>query len=170
MAAFKTTTEHAAEIRAAYKARGWSSRKVSVQAEYFSMGSAIRVTIKHPEVCMAEAERIAEEHASISRCEITHEILSGGNRYVTVSYSSECEKALGAPYVAGIKAALAELEGAERGTIAEVAGAEGYGLSREHGTYARLWTERGREMEFFTGSESGIEHGAFVLACLLKKS
>jgi hypothetical protein len=81
----KTTTEEAAEIRAEYKKLGWNSRKISVRTDYFSMGSAIRVAIKVPGIPTEEVEEIAKRIGeNISRCSITHEILSGGNTYVSV--------------------------------------------------------------------------------------
>lgn len=171
--AYKSTTDHAAEIRAAYKARGWSNRKVSVRAEYFSLGSSIHVEIKHPEVDETEATRIAEEAESIRRCEITGEILSGGNRYVSVSHSPECEKAMAAPYVEAVEEALRTLaEGGHKpgaGAICGIAGIEEAGVSLEPCGFARLWVGSRREIEFHHGSPGGIVRGAFQLARLLRK-
>lgn len=169
--AYKSTAEHAKEIRAAYKARGWSCRKVSVTSEGFSMGSAIRVTVKHPEVCLIEAEKIAKEHSSIRRCEITHEILGGGNRYVTTSYSTECEKALAAPYLEAVTEAVEglEAEGVPRGTHREIAGPFEASVTIESPGYARLWVGGSREIEFGTHSPAAVEHGAFLLAACLRR-
>jgi hypothetical protein len=84
--AYIGTTERAALIRAELKAKHkWSSRDVSVKADHFSMGSAIRISIKNPDVSLAAVKAIAEAHESISRDESTGEILSGGNRYASCS-------------------------------------------------------------------------------------
>lgn len=80
-----TTKEKAAAIRAEYKKRGWNSRKISVRTEYFSLGSAINIEIKAPGIPTEEVEKIAKGIGeSIARCHLTHEILSGGNTYVSV--------------------------------------------------------------------------------------
>lgn len=99
------TTERAKEIRKALKEHGWNARKVSVRSDYFSMGSEIRVVIKDPAVDLETVEKIANEHESISRCEITGEILSGGNRYVSVRYSEEALESRKAPHRDAVQAA-----------------------------------------------------------------
>lgn len=83
---YVSPAEAAAEIRSTLKSRhGWTSRQVSVRASSFSMGSAIDIKIKAPGVSLAAVKAIAEGQESIRRCEITGDILSGGNRYVSVS-------------------------------------------------------------------------------------
>lgn len=89
-----STTDRAAAIRAALKAKGWSTRKVSVRSHYYSMGSSIYVTVKDPDIPLTEVSAIAEPHERIDRCAYSGEILSGGNRYVSTSYSSEAEAAI----------------------------------------------------------------------------
>lgn len=169
--AYKSTTDHAKEIRAAYKARGWSSRKVSVRSEYFSMGSSIHVTVKHPEVCAVEAERIAKEHSAVRRCEMTGDILSGGNRYVSTSYSSECEAALAAPYLEALTEAVAglEAEGLPRGTHREIEGPFEASVTLESPGYARLWVNGRREIEFSTHTPAALANGAHLLAVVLRR-
>ena len=105
-----TTTDEAATIRAAYKALGWSNRKISVKADYFSLGSSIDVTIKDASIPFAKAKEIAERAERISRCELTGEILSGGNRYVDVCYSSRARQDLAKPYVEMVAAACEKIE------------------------------------------------------------
>ena len=57
----QTTTDAAALIRRTLRNDyGWSSRKVSVRADYFSMGSSIDVTIKDPAVDYRVVEAVAE--------------------------------------------------------------------------------------------------------------
>ena len=82
-----TTTEAAKTIRAALKMRGITSRQVSVRSDLYSLGSTIRVTIKDAAVSFDVVKEIAQGHQRVSRCEITGEILGGGNRYVTVDYA-----------------------------------------------------------------------------------
>jgi hypothetical protein len=136
------------------------------------MGSSIHVEIKHPEVCETEAKRIAEGHKSVRRCEITGDILSGGNRYVSVSYSSECEAALAAPYLEALTEAVEGLKAEGlRGTGAhrEIAGPFEASVTLEHVGYARLWVGARREIEFSTSTPEGMKHGAFLLAVTLRR-
>ncbi len=104
----ESTTERAAIIRAALKAKGWTGRDVSVRADYYSMGSSIDIRIKNPAVPSAIVKKIAEEHERIHRCEITGEILGGGNRYVSVTYTSEALAALAKPYAERVRQILTE--------------------------------------------------------------
>jgi len=79
----------AAEIRKQLKAHGWAGRQVSVRCG----GSSVTVTIKDPRVPMSVVEPIARSCERISRCEMTGEILSGGNIYISVSYDYDVVKA-----------------------------------------------------------------------------
>lgn len=131
------TTERAAEIRKALKEHGWNSRKVSVKSDYFSMGSSIDVVIKDADVDLETVEKIANEHESISRCEITGEILSGGNRYVSVRYSNEALEARKAPHREAVEAAAALLTDPEDNSLYDVEGTE-YMVGR-NGHLLTLW-------------------------------
>lgn len=113
--AYETATEAAARIRAAYKAKGWSSRMIGVRADQYSMGSTIRVEIKDPRIRKRDAEEIANTAERISRCEMTGEILSGGNRFVDVEHSRECRDILARRYIAAVERACDELRGSEIG-------------------------------------------------------
>lgn len=111
---YVSCTEAAALIRAALKARGWSSRKVSVRAESYSMGSSLHVVIKDASVPLLEVKAIAEEHERISYDSCSGEILSGGNRFVNVSYSH----GVAAPLVWAVEARMPQ----EQGLLVEVVG------------------------------------------------
>lgn len=140
-----STTDHAAAIRAQYKAKGWNARKISVRASYYSMGSSIYVTIKDASIPMAEAEAIAKGAERIDRCEFSGEILCGGNRFVDVKYDSAVLEAMGAQYLDAVKAAAANLkaEGENDNHLYPIGdtglmvgrGSNGYGFS--------LWSEQG---------------------------
>lgn len=115
-----TTTERAAAIRAAYRAKGWTGRDISVRSESFSMGSAIRVSIKNPKVPFAWAKEIAEGHERIDRCSVSGEILSGCNRYVTVNYAHEAETAIKALYAAAMAEAEIALSKADTNSLVPI--------------------------------------------------
>ena len=83
-----TTKERAKAIRAALKAKGWSSKKISVRTHSYSLGASIYVTIKDASIPLKTVEKIAKDQQEIRRCQYSGEILGGGNTYVTVSYSS----------------------------------------------------------------------------------
>ena len=165
-----TTTESAAEIRAAYKLKGWSSRMVSVRTEYFSMGSAIQVTIKSPEVNEAEAKRIAEGAERIHRCEITGEILGGGNRYVSVDHSEGCREIMARRFLGALNDALAELRASgEPNRLIPIAGAGDADVGLENPHTAQLWLDGRMQGTFYPNNESGLQGGAFALALLLDR-
>jgi hypothetical protein len=82
-----TTKEKAAELRAALKGMGYSSRRVSVRVDSWTTGSAIRVMVRDPQVDYKAVEKLASSYKRIDRCEITGDILSGGNCYVDVNRS-----------------------------------------------------------------------------------
>lgn len=165
----ETTTEHAAEIRAAFKALGWSSRKVSVRADHFSMGSSIDVTIKDPCVSTTKAKAIAEGAQSIRRCEISGEILGGGNRYVHVRHSRECEAAMAEKWIEPLRAALASIPEGDTSRIASIEGTEDAGVSRENRWMAKLWVGSRMRRQFSPDTEGGLASGAFDLALCLEE-
>lgn len=155
-----TSTEHAASIRATLKAHGISSRDVSVKTDYYSMGSSIRITIKNPAVSSLLVETIANPHERIDR-DGFGEILSGGNRFVFVSYSLDAQKALAAPYVAKVDAALAQ---ADDNSLVPVEGFAhclvgrgrcGYGLS--------LWGADGHIGEFNDAETAAARIGQMLV-------
>lgn len=104
-----STAERSAHIRAALKAKGITSKDVSVRTDNYSMGSSINIKIKNPNVSKTLVESIANEHESVRRCEYSGEILSGGNRYVFVEYDRVALDAFAAEYRADVSTAAAKL-------------------------------------------------------------
>jgi hypothetical protein len=79
------TKEKAQDLRSKLKSQlGYGPRQVSVRTEFFSGGSAINCKVKDPQVDFKAVEELAESYKRIHRCEITGDILSGGNCYVSV--------------------------------------------------------------------------------------
>ena len=137
MTGYETVTEAAASVRAAFKARGWTSRQVSVRADSYSMGSAIRITIKAGSIPLLLVKSVAEGKESIRR-DGWGEILSGGNRYVTVSLSKEAIELKARRYVEAVEKAVERLKGASLSTLEPIAC--GYLLGRgEYGDRLTLW-------------------------------
>ena len=101
-----TAAESAKIIRTALKSIGISNRRVSVRAENYSMGSSIHVEIKDATVAMSTVKPIVETQERIDRCSITGDILSGGNRYIHVAYSTEASEQRAAPYVDAVREAM----------------------------------------------------------------
>ncbi len=105
------TTESARAIRTELKKLGITSRQVSVRTDYYSMGSAIRITVKDPAVSLHQVTEIAHPHEDIDRDSVTGEILSGGNTYVTVQYDHDAWEVLTQRYMEPVEAAVAKLQG-----------------------------------------------------------
>lgn len=138
-----STKERAAQIRADYKRHGWSAQDISVRIDTYSMGSSIDVRIKHPNVVsFTVAKALAERHESVRRCEYSGEILSGGNRYVSVSYSHEAAKAIEAQYADVLAAADRALTADPSDNSLHPIGQTGYLLGKSANGYGRsLWKD-----------------------------
>lgn len=155
------STEAAAKIRAALKAHdsSWNSRKISVKADNYSMGSSVDVTIKDPAIPLEVVKQVAQQHEHVRRCEVTHEILSGGNTYVSVRYSDEATKIISAPWVEPLRAAIAELDTLPEHLHANIPGTSRVTLSREMNGSLRIWGDGMGGMHI-----NDDEHGAFYVA------
>ncbi|MFW6341386.1 MAG: hypothetical protein ACOC00_00010 [Halothiobacillaceae bacterium] len=73
-----------ATLRRAY---GWTSSQVSVRCNNYSMGSSIQIIIHDPAVDMREVQNVAASAEHIRRCDLTGEILCGGNQHLSVEWS-----------------------------------------------------------------------------------
>ena len=83
-----SVAETAKTIRTALKAAGIGNRQVSVRAKSYSMGSSVNVEILDLSVDMALVKKIAMAHETCRRCEVTGDVLSGGNRFIFVTVDS----------------------------------------------------------------------------------
>ncbi len=142
------TTERAALIRAALKKEhGWTGRDVSVRADHYSMGSAIRISIKNPDVPLAAVKAIAEPHEDISYDQFSGEILSGGNRFVTINYAHEACETLTERRLPQVREAIAKLTEASDNSLFPVPGTD-YLIGRgQHGWGFSLWQDHGHKAE-----------------------
>jgi hypothetical protein len=98
-----TRKQAASEIRAAVRAAGFTSRQVAV---YMTRGEGVRVVVRDLSVPFGFVQGLAARYERVSRCEMTGEILCGGNLYVSADVDSDA-----------IDAAAAELEAKERDGI-----------------------------------------------------
>lgn len=76
-------------IRAAFKARGWTQRQVSVRRDPCTHSSSITATIRDATIAHSAVQQIVGEHTHIRRDEASGEILSGGNTFTDVRYAEE---------------------------------------------------------------------------------
>ncbi len=118
---YTTTAQKAATVRKALKALGWGSRQVSVRSQNFAGGSSINVTLNDPDIPVAPVEAILRDVEDVRRCELTGEILSGGNTYTHVRRSREALDAIAARVLPAVEAALATVTGE---ALAPVAGTD----------------------------------------------
>ena len=75
------------ELRNELKLAGYNQRMVSIRVDY----PKIHATIRSEKVNSKIVENILQTAEKIHRCEVTGEILSGGNTFVDVSFSDKME-------------------------------------------------------------------------------
>jgi hypothetical protein len=80
----------AQEIRQELKKLNITNKQVSVRSD----SSSINLKVKDLTVDIDALKNIGKKHESISYCEYSQEILSGGNTFVFVSYDWEFERDL----------------------------------------------------------------------------
>ena len=61
-------------------------RDISVKSGSCGYSSYIDVRLKNKELDLEKAEKIAYSFRKVDRCEVTGEILEGGNTYIDVAY------------------------------------------------------------------------------------
>jgi hypothetical protein len=155
-----TTTEYAAQIRQALKRQhGWSSRQVSVRAEYFSLGSSIEIVVKDPSIPLPAVKAIAQRAESIRRDEMTGEILGGGNRYVSVTYSHEAQEIIGRRYADAVQRAVLAVDPGSN-VLRSVEGTP-FLVGRPHEHRITLWEDA------YLTEGSTVEHIAGTIGSLL---
>lgn len=160
----KTTKESAADLRVALKAHGWNSRKVSIRVEYFSMGSAVEVTVRAITVDFAKVKELAIEHCeSIARDE-SGDILSGGNTFVRVCRTRAVEGALAAKHFDAVKAAIEKLDENDPNKMIEVEGVDDVQISVTQNRWSvRVWMgESGSQA--YSKCDDGVRSIAVAIA------
>lgn len=162
MRTYETITETAKRLRADYKARGWTARDISVRASSSSLSASLRVEVRSARVDAAAAREMAEGCEDIRRCEITHEILGGGNRFVHFEVAEAVREDVGLPFRPIVEAAFAEIAaGADAARVAE-------------GTYVMTdgigWLSirqiGGARSRYLSKDATGIREAAYFLATL----
>ena len=131
------TTQAAADIRAAYKRNGWSSRQISVRADCYSMGSSIDIALKDGSIPLHKVKAIAQGKERIDRCEMTGEILNGGNRYVHVTLTDEARELKARRYIEAVERAIALLNDPSDGVLQPII--KGYYVGRGDCQEFALW-------------------------------
>ena len=149
----------AQRIRKALKAElGTNNRQVSVRADG---GLGATVTIKDLSLDWAKVHEIAHSFERIRRCEITGDILGGGNTFISVSYDWQILKAARDEYAPAIAPFVLKAQDSP-GTIYPVG--QGFGVSVDQGTpwIVKLWSDD-------QGSCLGTTTDGCVLETLLQK-
>ena len=157
-----SATDAAKIIRETLKRLGWSNRAVSVRADYFSMGSAIRVEVKRADVPLNIVRAIARSFERISRCEYSGEILSGGNMYISCRYNRTVAETHGRPWVDPLQKVIAQRAGSN-----ELQGVGPYWIKRIAHSCGPdvfdIWS--GGSVGSFLQSCSGVESTAIFIGC-----
>ena len=155
------TREAAANVRTALKAEGYNAKRVSVRTRYYSMGSSIDVTIRDATANTATVNRIAEGAERIDRCEITGDILSGGNRFVHVTHTTEARAELAARWSHAVAHAMVSADETRKNSPNSLHAVTGFadalvGIGRNGWGYA-LWLGGTMGREFDTCETGGLE-------------
>lgn len=158
----ESTSDSAARLRAAYKAKGWNARMISVRVGHFSCG-AVHVTVRDPRVPFEEAERMARATAErLDRDSLTGEILNGGNIYVSVAHSNECKAVLARRHLAALEAAVVRLRsGSER--LVRVAGTDWW-VGADNGGYVLRRSTVGATEKRAWFAASDVSGGAYLMS------
>jgi len=99
--------ERAQLIRKELKTKyGWNNRQVSVRSD----SNSIRVIINEADIARKDVSAIAEPHEKIRRDQFG-DILSGGNIYLSVVYSTEALKKRVARYIKNVTRASKMVSG-----------------------------------------------------------
>lgn len=75
------------------KELGLKPKDISIRIENCGYSESIRVEIKNLLISKSDIENKLAKYRDVGRCEVTGEILQGGNTYVTVNYNSDSMKA-----------------------------------------------------------------------------
>lgn len=149
-----STNERAQAIRKELRAElGATSRDISVRSDKYSMGATIHVMIKSADYSLDAVRKIAESHANVRRCEITGDILCGGNTHISVDYTAEAL----APMVEKLQAELSSVKGI--GETVKIRGLTCFNCPSGHNGYGGpdYWTAidaNGGEVIFTYGLQS----------------
>lgn len=96
------------EIRTALKNElGLNRTHVSVKSRHYGSIDVTIKTVQGWEVRDA-IEEIAKRQEKVHRCDVTHEILSGGNTFVSVEIDRDLKEEIAAPYLEVVEKALEE--------------------------------------------------------------
>ena len=157
-----TAAEAAKRIRQELKARGWSSRQVSVRAANYSMGSSIRVEVRDADISLPTVRAIAKGSEQIRRCEISGDILSGGNRYVNTSYSTGARDELAGRWVENVRSAVESIE--PDSNVLERVSDTPFLVGRPDEDRISLWDNDKHIGECFSTGEVAFRIGAALVA------
>jgi len=160
-AAQTTYRSEADKIRDALKLAGYKRNQVSVRQPHHS---SVTVTIRDPRIRIRAIDKLARQHGEHYRtCEVSGEILQGGNTFVDVEYHDDAI----APLIAKILTVFAS---APRGTLLPVGPHKAIVDGGRFDTEIRTltWVYAGSPRDYDRrGSQlcaHGVEHGARCLA------
>lgn len=87
------------EIRTELKKKGYNNNQVSVREKRGGYDRSFVLTVRDRAVNIQEVKEIAKSFESVSRCERSYEVLSGGNCWVSVEMSEKVQKELAEKYL-----------------------------------------------------------------------
>lgn len=145
-----TTKTPAATIRTELRAElGVTARQVSVCSDHGSLS----LVIKAPGIKLKAVEEIANRQQRVRRCEITGDILQGGNTFVSVTFDWKLLEDAAQPIVQWVESIADDDE--SEGAISPVPGKSELGISRDRSLF-RFW-EGGRCSRISVGAHQAAE-------------
>ncbi len=139
-------------LKAAGYKTGGKNAQVSVRSHSYSMGSSVTVRVIDPAADFDQIEAIAEGQQSVRRCEMTGDILSGGNTFVRVIWDQDATDAFQARWIDAVRDAWARIED---NVLEPIAGSDLL-LGRDSAGDATIWSEGGNEARVWTGGGENL--------------
>lgn len=93
----------AKNLRADLKRLGYTARMVSVRVRDLTVSDAIDVVIKTADVDAARIIELTNAAARVDRCELTGDVLGGGNLYTRVTWAPGVIETAAADFIAALK-------------------------------------------------------------------
>jgi hypothetical protein len=147
------------------KAMGYNARQVSIKDRPGGLETALKITIRDPQVSYSAIEEIKQRYTSISRDEKTFEILGGGNTYIDIVLSDEVRQIWSDHYLSKVEAAIGQIKEDNKWVAID----ERFSIFRERGNVYRVRDEYAGWLNIYYSRPMGIALDLYVLDVKLQE-